>query len=128
MCLILFAYRVVPGAPLIVAANRDEYFSRPAAPAARWADYPEVLAGRALSAGGTWLGASTSGRFAALTNFRNPATRRNDAPSRGALVRDFLTGRMAAGAYVEALAREARPYNGFCLLVGDGVHLFYYSN
>ena len=128
MCLILFAYRVVPGSPLIVAANRDEYFTRPAAPAAFWAEHPGVLAGRDLSGGGTWLGVSTAGRFAALTNFRNPATHKNDAPSRGELVRAFLTGRMSAGSYVEGLAREAKPYNGFCLLVGDGDHLFYHSN
>jgi uncharacterized protein with NRDE domain len=128
MCLILFAHRVVPGAPLIVAANRDEYFARPAAPAALWADHPEILAGRDLSAGGAWLGVSTSGRFAALTNFRNPADHRGDAPSRGELVKAFLTGRMSATAYVHDLAREARPYNGFCLLIGDGDHLFFYSN
>lgn len=128
MCLILFAYRVVPGIPLIVAANRDEYFSRPAMPAAPWTDHPEILGGRDLVAGGTWLGVSTSGRFAALTNFRNPADNRPDAPSRGELVRGFLTGRMSAAAYVADLAREARPYNGFCLLVGDGERLFFYSN
>jgi uncharacterized protein with NRDE domain len=128
MCLILFAHRVVPDAPLIVAANRDEYFARPAAPAAPWADHPEVLAGRDLSAGGAWLGVSTTGRFAALTNFRNPATHRTDAPSRGGLVAAFLTGRMSAASYVRDLARDARPYNGFCLLIGDGDHLFFYSN
>jgi uncharacterized protein with NRDE domain len=128
MCLILFAYRVDPRAPLIVAANRDEYFARPAAPAALWTDEPTVLAGRDLSAGGTWLGVSTAGRFAALTNFRNPATHRRDAPSRGALVKAFLTGRMSARSYVHGLAREAKPYNGFCLLAGDGDHLFFYSN
>lgn len=128
MCLILFAYRVVPRSPLIVAANRDEYFARPAAPAAVWADQPTVLAGRDLSAGGTWLGVSTTGRFAALTNFRNPATHRGDAPSRGQLVAAFLTGRMSARSYVHGLAREAKPYNGFCLLAGDGDHLFFYSN
>jgi len=128
MCLILFAYRVVPRAPLIVAANRDEYFARPAAPAAPWADDPTVLAGRDLSAGGTWLGVSTTGRFAALTNFRNPADHRRDAPSRGELVKAFLTGRMPARSYVHDLARDAKRYNGFCLLVGDGDHLFFYSN
>lgn len=128
MCLILFAYRVVPSAPLIVAANRDEYFARPAAPAALWADSPGVLAGRDLSAGGTWLGVSTTGGFAALTNFRNPADHRNDAPSRGELVKAFLTGRMSAASYVHDLARDAKPYNGFCLLVGDSDHLFFYSN
>jgi len=128
MCLILLAYRVVPGVPLIVAANRDEYFARPAAPAAPWTDAPRVLAGRDLSGSGTWLGVSRSGRFAALTNFRNPATHRNDAPSRGALVRDFLTGGMPAGSYVQGLVRDATAYNGFCLLVRDGDHLMYYSN
>ncbi|HXJ80823.1 MAG TPA: NRDE family protein [Candidatus Methylomirabilis sp.] len=128
MCLILFAYRVVPGVPLIVAANRDEYFARPAAPAAPWTDAPSVLAGRDLLGGGTWLGVSRAGRFAALTNFRNPATHRNDAPSRGALVRGFLTGAMSAGSYVQDLVRDATPYNGFCLLVGDGEQLMYYSN
>ncbi len=128
MCLILFAYRVVPRAPLIVAANRDEYFTRPAAPAALWTDHPSVLAGRDLSAGGTWLGVSTTGRFAALTNFRNPADHRRDAPSRGELVKAFLTARMSARSYAHDLAREARRYNGFCLLAGDRDHLFFYSN
>jgi uncharacterized protein with NRDE domain len=128
MCLILLAYRVVPGSPLVVAANRDEHFSRPAAPAALWRDHPDVLAGRDLSGGGTWLGVTTAGRFAALTNYRNPATHRNDAPSRGELVKAFLTGWMSASSYAHDLAREARPYNGFCLLVADGDHLFYYSN
>jgi uncharacterized protein with NRDE domain len=125
MCLILFAHRVVPDAPLIVAANRDEHFSRPAAPAAPWADHPGVLAGRDLSGDGTWLGVSPAGRFAALTNFRNPANHRNDAPSRGELVKAFLTGRMSAASHVHGLAREVKPSNGFCLLVGDTEHLFF---
>lgn len=128
MCLILFAHRVVPGAPLIVAANRDEYFNRPATPAAIWEDHPEILAGRDLSGGGTWLGISTRGRFAALTNFRNPATHRADAPSRGELVKAFLVGQMSARTYAEDIMRETVPYNGFCLLVGDGRELFFSSN
>ena len=128
MCLILFAYRVVPGAPLIVAANRDEYFSRPAAPAARWDDDPQILAGRDSAAGGTWLGVTTGGRFAALTNFRNPADHRDDAPSRGQLVTAFLSGDRPALAYADDLAREGKRYNGFCLLVGDGERLVFYSN
>ncbi len=128
MCLILFAHRVVPGAPLIVAANRDERFDRPAAPAGQWEDHPEILAGRDLSGGGTWLGVSTRGRFAALTNFRNPETHRADAPTRGDLVKDFLLGQMPAQAYVEAIHRAAVPYNGFCLLAWDGGDLYFYSN
>jgi len=128
MCLILFAHRVVPGAPLIVAANRDERFNRRAAPAAIWDDHPEILAGRDLTGGGTWLGVTTRGRFAALTNFRNPATHRADAPSRGELVKAFLLGQMSARGYVEDIKRKAVPYNGFCLLAGDGNELFFYSN
>jgi uncharacterized protein with NRDE domain len=128
MCLILFAHRVVLGAPLIVAANRDERFDRPAAPAAPWDDHPEIVAGRDLSGGGTWLGVSTRGRFAALTNFRDPETHRADAPTRGDLVKDFLLGQMPAKTYVEAIQRKAVPYNGFCLLVWDGGDLYFYSN
>ena len=128
MCLILFAYRVVPGAPLIVAANRDEHFTRPAAPAGLWDDHPEILAGRDLSGGGTWLGVSTRGRFAALTNFRDPPTHRTDVPSRGELVKAFLLGDMSAKTYVEGIERAAIPYNGFCLLAGDGRQLYFYSN
>jgi uncharacterized protein with NRDE domain len=128
MCLILFAYKVVPGYPLIVAANRDEWFSRPAVAAAFWSDYPQILAGRDLQAGGTWLGVSTKGRFAALTNFRNPNDRRLDAPSRGALVRSFLVGNMSARAFVDDLADQAAPYNGFSMLAGDAAGLFCYSN
>ena len=128
MCLILFAYRAVTGVPLIVAANRDERFDRPAAPAAIWDDHPEILAGRDLAAGGTWLGVTTSGRFAAATNFRNPATHRADAPTRGDLVKAFLVGEMSARTYIERIVPAAAAYNGFCLLVGDARELFFYSN
>ncbi|MBM3342384.1 MAG: NRDE family protein [Betaproteobacteria bacterium] len=128
MCLILFAYRALPGVPLLIAANRDERFDRPALPAARWSDHPEIWAGRDVSGGGTWLGVSRRGRFAALTNFRDPQTHRADAPTRGGLVKNFLTGHMSARDYVEHIAREAVPYNGFCLLAWDGHALFFYSN
>ena len=92
MCLIAFAWKVHPEYSLLVGANRDEWHDRPTAPAAWWDDYPQILAGRDLRAGGTWLGVSRSGRFAALTNFRDPSNRKSDAPSRGMLVRDFLLG------------------------------------
>lgn len=128
MCLILFAYRAVPGVPLIVAANRDELFNRPALPVARWNDHPDIWAGRDLSGGGTWLGVSRRGRFAALTNFRDPETHRADAPTRGDLVKNFLVGQMSAKSYVDSIAREALPYNGFCLLAWDSRALFFYSN
>ncbi|HQW21080.1 MAG TPA: NRDE family protein, partial [Rhodocyclaceae bacterium] len=98
MCLILLAWQAHPDYPLVIAANRDEYFSRPTAAAEFWSDrdppHPEILAGRDLQAGGTWLGISRAGRFAALTNFRQPENRATVAPSRGTLVSDFLTGTM----------------------------------
>lgn len=90
MCLIVFAWRPSHALPLIVAANRDEFYARPTQPLAQWADAPQVYAGRDLEAGGTWLGVTSDGRFAALTNIRNP-----DLPlgnrSRGELVAQFLT-------------------------------------
>ena len=128
MCLILFAYKVVPGCPLIVAANRDEWFSRPATPAGFWKDFPDIIAGRDVQAGGTWLGISTRGRFAALTNFRNQNDRRPDAPTRGALVSAFLAGNMTARVFIDDLSGSASDYNGFTMLAGDASGLFCYSN
>ncbi len=128
MCLILFAYKAVPGTPLVVSANRDEWFARPATPAGFWPDHPGVLAGRDLEAGGTWLGITTGGRFAALTNFRNPGNTRTDAPSRGELVSRFLTGKETPRAFVMELAKHGNDYNGFCILAGDLSKLFFYSN
>jgi uncharacterized protein with NRDE domain len=128
MCLILFAYRFRPEYELLLAANRDEYYDRPAAPLAFWEEAPDLLAGRDLAAGGTWLGVTRDGRFAAITNYRNPRTLRPDAPSRGPLVSDYLRGRESAWEYLQNLLPRAAVYNGFNLLLGDVERLFYYSN
>ncbi len=128
MCLILLAYRAHPGYKLVVAANRDEFYDRPTAPLAFWDDAPEVLAGRDLKAGGTWLGITRNGRFAALTNYRDPARASPDAPSRGRLVGTCLRAVESARAALERLVAQAGAYNGFNLLLGDGEGLFYYSN
>jgi uncharacterized protein with NRDE domain len=128
MCLIALAWRTHPAYRLIVAANRDEYFGRASAPAGFWDDHRSVLAGRDLEAGGTWLGITLERRFAALTNYRNPADRKAGVPSRGALVSDFLTGKSAPSEYVKALERRATSYNGFSLLVGDADSLWFISN
>lgn len=128
MCLILLAWRAHPDYPLVVAANRDEFFARPTAPAAPWPEAPGVLAGRDLQAGGTWLGIAPGERFAALTNYRDPAAQRPDAASRGALVAGFLTSGESAPAYVERVAANAGAHNGFNLLCGDGDKLLWYSN
>ena len=128
MCLIAFAWKAHPDFSLVVAANRDEWHERPAAQAAWWADHPDILAGRDLQAGGTWLGISRRGRFAALTNFRDPSDRKADAPSRGQLVTEFLVGKQSAQEYLRALRENAARYQGFNLLVGDGDTLFYFSS
>lgn len=128
MCLILLAHRAHPDYRLVVAANRDEWFRRPTAPAGFWPDAPEVFGGRDLEQKGTWLGITRGGRFAALTNYRDPANHRADAPSRGHLVSGFLSVATTPEAYVAALAPDAARYNGFGLLVGDGDSLCFYSN
>lgn len=126
MCLILVAWRSHPEYPLVVAANRDEFYRRPTLPAAFWPDHPQVLAGRDLEAGGTWMGITRQGRFAALTNFRDPARHKPEAPSRGWLVADFLTGTQSIDAYLDGL--DAAACNGFNLLLGDGARLVAFSN
>jgi uncharacterized protein with NRDE domain len=128
MCLIVFAWHLVPGAPLIAAANRDEFYDRPAAPANWWNDHPQVYAGRDLQAGGTWMGITRDGRFAAITNIRAPSRRRADAPTRGRLVADYLTGQATAEEYVREIAPDAHAFNGFNLLVGDAAGLIWFSN
>ena len=128
MCLIVFAWQVIPGTPLIAAGNRDEFYERPATPAAWWEDHPQVYAGRDLQGGGTWIGVTREGRFAAITNIRAPSEKRDDAPSRGNLVADYLTGQASAQEYLARIAATADSYNGFNLLVGDRDQLFWYSN
>lgn len=128
MCLIVFAWQVIPGMPLIAAANRDEFYDRPTAPAAWWADHPHIYAGRDLQGGGTWLGITRNGRFAAITNVRAPGDKRNDAPSRGRLVANYLSGTLSAQDYIREIGAKAQAYNGFNLLLGDAGQLVWYSN
>lgn len=132
MCLIVFAWRVLPGVPIIAAANRDEFYDRPATPAAPWPEHPHVIAGRDLQGGGSWMGVTTGGpngpKFAALTNIRGPAERRQDAPSRGDLVAGFLTGELDAAAYLEGVIARGDVYNGYNLVLGDRDTLYWYSN
>lgn len=126
MCLIVFAWRPGHPQPLVVAANRDEFYARPTQPLSHWADAPGVYAGRDLEAGGTWLGVGPAGRFAALTNIRDP-----DQPlgqrSRGELVSGFLTGTQPIEAYLDQVASRASEYSGFNLLLSDGQQLAYLS-
>lgn len=128
MCLILVAWQAHPEYPLVVAANRDEFFARPTAPAAFWRETSNVLAGRDLQAGGSWMGITREGRFAALTNFRDPVSQRSDAASRGLLVTDFLRSGQNSMDYLETVSRRGRDFNGFNLLASDGKSLAWYSN
>ncbi len=113
---------------MIVAANRDEFYDRPSAPLEWWDDYPQILAGRDLKSGGAWMGVTRSGRFAAVTNYRDPKRQMADAPSRGLLVKDFLIGSMRATEYIKQLEKRTSAYNGFNLLVDDGKRLIWFSN
>jgi uncharacterized protein with NRDE domain len=128
MCLIVFAHRAHPDFDLVLAANRDEFFSRPTAHADYWQDDPNVLGGRDLQKGGTWLGITRDGRWAALTNYRDGSMTPAGAPSRGALVADYLTGSLSAAAYAARCAAAARLYQGFNLLVGDASGVYALSH
>jgi uncharacterized protein with NRDE domain len=128
MCLIILAIDVHPAYPLVIAANRDEYYHRPAAPLAFWDNMPDVLAGRDLVGGGTWLGVSKTGRIAAITNYRDPARQKPDARSRGLLVARFLAGDMTADTYMQHVLKEKDAYNTFNLVAGDPERIWWMSN
>jgi uncharacterized protein with NRDE domain len=128
VCLIVLAHRGHPRYPLVVAANRDEFYERPTEPAHFWRDAPRVLAGRDLRGAGTWLGMTRCGRLAAVTNYRDPGSYRPDARSRGALVREFLESSTLPRDFLQALAPHGDEYNAFSLLVGDAGELWFYSN
>ncbi len=128
MCLILMAHRADPRYRLVVAANRDEFFRRPTAPADYWSDAPQVLGGRDLAKGGTWLGIATDGRWAAVTNFRDGTSPEPGTRSRGGLVAGYLRGSARAQDYIASMEPSAREYHGFNLLAGDSVGVHYLSN
>ena len=128
MCLILLAFKTDPAYKLIIAANRDEYYDRPTAPAGFWKESPHLLAGRDLRAGGTWIGITREGRIGAVTNYRDPASVKENAPSRGRLVSNFLKGQEDPVEYLDMLAQEADRYNGFNLIIGEKDEVYGYSN
>lgn len=128
MCLIVCALEQHPRYRLIVAANRDEFHHRLSRPAAFWDHAPHVLAGRDESAGGTWLGVTVQGRFAAVTNYRDPRRPLIDGTSRGTLVSSFLEGDASPEDYLSDISRRGHEYNGFNLLVADRAGMWYYSN
>jgi uncharacterized protein with NRDE domain len=128
MCLILLAWRAHPRFPCVLAANRDEFHDRASAAAEWWPGATGILAGRDLHAGGTWLGVTRRGHFAALTNFRDGGARRSDAPSRGTLVSDLLESARSVPETLRHLQDVGPQYNPFNILFSDGERLGIYES
>ncbi len=132
MCLILFSYQPDTLIPFVLGANRDEYFERPTLAADFWPDAPHILAGRDQVSGGTWIGITQSGRFAALTNIREPSPKVDNRLSRGELTKAFLTGTQSGYEYLKGIKDSLQQYDGFNLLVGEfnsnRQSLFYLNN
>ncbi len=128
MCLIVIAFQIHPEYPLIIAANRDEFYHRPTAALAFWEDFPDILAGRDLQEKGTWLGVSRKGRLAAVTNYRDPSLDKPHTLSRGILASGFLMDTQSPKAYVHRISEQGDLYNGFNLIVGDLNEIWWCSN
>jgi uncharacterized protein with NRDE domain len=128
MCLILFSFKQHPEYPLLVIANRDEFYGRPTQSAEWWQDHPDILAGRDLQASGTWLGVNRSGSFAAVTNVREPGAMFPGEKTRGELPTGFLSDNIDPKTYLESIQKCAHQYSGFNLLVGDQNQLWFLSN
>ncbi len=128
MCLILISYKMHPQYRLVIAANRDEFYDRPTLPARFWKTSPDILAGKDLERGGTWMGINRAGHFAAVTNYREPQTKVKSPASRGHLVRDYLLSGLSALDYLKKIRTLAGIYDGFNLLAGTMEDLYYFSN
>lgn len=128
MCLIFLSLHQHPHYKLIVAGNRDEFYERKTLPAGYWTDHPEMIGGRDLEAGGTWLAMTTSGRISMITNYRDLKNIKPHAPSRGFLVSDFLLRNDSPAHYLNQIAPEKAKYNGFNLITGTMEELWYLSN
>lgn len=118
MCLIGFAWLAHPRWRLVLAGNRDEFFSRPAATAGWWLDSPRIFGGRDLEAGGSWLAIDRRGRLAAVTNFREAGVPPGPR-SRGELVAGFLNGEDDLDDRVRSVAARPGNWSGFNLLLFD---------
>jgi uncharacterized protein with NRDE domain len=127
MCLIFLAFQHHPQFPIYLMANRDEFYQRPTARLHWWEEAPDLLAGKDLQAGGTWMGINKRGNFAALTNVRTPGAMKPAAPSRGELVTGFLQGSLSPADYAREVAAQREQYSGFNLLLGNTQTLWYVS-
>ena len=128
MCTILFSWKNHPRYRLIVSANRDEFYNRPTNPASTWEEDENLVAGRDLKDQGTWMGYTKGNRFAALTNYRNFDMLKEDAPSRGGLVKDFLLSDICPKEYIESIEEKSKEYNPYNILLGTKDELWYFNN
>ena len=128
MCLIFLSLNNHPNYKLILAGNRDEFYSRKTEAAKFWTDHKEVLGGRDLEAGGTWLAMTKAGKIGMVTNYRDPQNINPKAPSRGHLVSDFLIRNETPEDYLKIISTHGKKYNGFNLILGQLNELWYYSN
>lgn len=128
MCLIFLSLNAHPVYKLIIAGNRDEFYQRKTSPAHFWEDHPDLLAGRDLEAGGTWMGITKKGKISLVTNYRDLYNLKPDAPSRGQLVMNYLLNGDQPRNYLNSIAETGSIYNGFNLIVGYPDELHYYSN
>lgn len=128
MCIILFSYKTHPDYKLVLISNRDEFYNRPTSQLSKWNNETEIYAGKDEQSGGTWMGINDNGNFAALTNYRDLSSIKQDAPSRGLLVSNYLTNSKAPLDYLNEIKPLAKEYNGYNLLVGSIDELYFYSN
>ncbi len=128
MCLIFLSYKQNKEYPLIVLANRDEFYKRPTQSAHYWEENPNILAGKDLEGGGTWMGITKNGYMSMLTNYRDIANIKSNAPTRGKLVSDYLKGEFSPKEYLLALSKTGSSYNGYSLIAGSFDDPWYYSN
>jgi uncharacterized protein with NRDE domain len=128
MCLLVVSIGEHPQYPFILAHNRDEYYERPTEGLSFWEKHPDLLAGRDVRCGGTWLGLTRQGRFGTVTNYRDPAGRREHGLSRGLMLLEYLTGDQEPDDFLADIAGKADDYAGFNLLIGSVNELYYYSN
>lgn len=130
MCLITFSIDENPKYKVVLAANRDEFYNRPTRKAQFWNEegHSNILAGKDLEAGGTWMGITKDGKWAALTNYRDPKNIKESAPSRGDLVLDYLKNNLSPTSYLEKITPTAKTYNGFNILLGNHSEVSHFSN
>ena len=128
MCLILFSYKQHPHYKLILASNRDEFYERPTKALHRWGDSKSILAGQDKMNKGTWLGITPNWKISAITNYRDLSKIKDNTPSRGLLVSNFLEDNEHPTEYLQKISKLAVDYNGYNLIVGDKTGMFYFSN